>query len=245
MKKIRFITLLLVLLFLLSACGEVMPELSESDMELISQYSANLLLKHDSDYDNGLISESRMETLMKRQIIPTAIPTPEITPKPEDETGGDNVGGDVDVPVIDNRTISEFVGIDGLRIDYSYYELVNSYPQQADDDFYFTMDASPGTKLIVMFFDVTNESSGDLNVNILDKSYRFRLFVGDNPQINILSTLLTDDLKTMYEVLSPGQTVSRVLVAEVPDNICDEINNGGTLKLTIKSSDDSLTTNLN
>lgn len=243
---------LLASVLILTGCGAQIPQMTEEQTEIVTQYAANLLLKYDKNYESGILSEDRMAEMMRRQIVPTPIPSIEEQEEYADDTQGqDHVeedligGGNTDI-VIDNRTLAEFFGLEGIDITYMGYSLTDSYPESDSDEFYFAMDATMGCKLLVIQFQVTNQSAEAYHVDILNQSPRFRLFINGGEQINALTTLLTDDLKTMNDTLEAGESKTEVIIVEITQEDAELLQSSEELQLdlTVKTQEDSLTISL-
>lgn len=253
MKNAKKIIVCLVGCLMLSGCGAQIPEMSAEQEEIITQYAATTLLKYDANYESGLMSEEEMAELMLEMITPTPTPTPIPTQVPEAEVVEDGSTDEIPEELIgegeepvDNRTIAEVFGLEGIDISYTGFDIVDSYPENETDDWYFAMDAVEGNHLLVLKFDVTNQSATEAEVDILNIAPRFRIFINGGGQINASTTLLTDDLKTMKMILQPGETVQEVIVIEITEGEAQEFGTAdATLELMIRLEEDSLRMNLN
>ena len=247
MKKAKKIIVCLVGCLMLSGCGAQIPELNAEQEEIITQYAATTLLKYDANYESGLMSEEEMAALMREMITPTPMPTPTPTQAPESEDVEEDSQDEIPEELIgeeepvDNRTIAEFFLLEGIDISYAGYDIVDSYPESTTDDWYFAMDAVEGNQLLVLKFDVVNTGTTETEVDILNMTPRFRVFINDGEQINASTTLLTDDLKTMKMVLQPGEVVQEVIVIEISEAEVLELSAEDAVReLMIRLDDDSL-----
>lgn len=247
MKKAKKIIVCLIGCLMLSGCGAQIPELNAEQEEIITQYAATTLLKYDANYESGLMSEEEMAALMREMITPTPMPTPTPTQAPESENVEEDSQDEMPEELIgeeepvDNRTIAEFFGLEGIDISYAGYDIVDSYPESGTDDWYFAMDAVEGNQLLVLKFDVANTGTTETEVDILNMTPRFRAFINGGEQINASTTLLTDDLKTMKMVLQPGETVQEVIVIEISEAEVLELSaEDAVLELMIRLDEDSL-----
>ena len=61
-KAFQMCALLLMASVVLTGCGPIpeLPQLTEQQEELITEYAAGLLLKYDNSYDNGILSEEEL-----------------------------------------------------------------------------------------------------------------------------------------------------------------------------------------
>lgn len=247
MKKQAVCVLALCLVLILGGCGDMIlvPDMTDEQMELTSQYAATILLKHSKEYDDGIMSVEEMEKLMKRTIIPTAVPTPE--PEKNDKDGnvqddfiGD--GGESGI-VTDNRTFSDFFGFEGVDFAVTGYEIKDSYPD-GEGEFFFAMDATTGTKLLILHVDVKNNNPVDTYVDVLSMKVKCRIFLNDGPQINALTTLLSDDLKTLQDTIPAGTTINDVVIIEIPEADAMNIDNS-KIELMVRTNEDSLRRQIN
>ena len=136
-------------------------------------------------------------------------------------------------------TLEEFLKLDDVKFTYNGYELDNFYPQQGEE-LYFIMEATQGSKLLVLKFLAENTSGTEINLDIAKTETRFKI-IADGVGKNALTTMLLNDLTYYQGTIAPGENVELVLVCEIPE----EQTEISTLELTIKSVDDSATISLN
>ena len=247
MKNVKKFIIFLAGCLILTGCGSQIPDLTPEQTETLTQYAAGVLLKYDKNYDSGIMSEEEMAELMRKQITSTPTPTPlpqsedekEASQGASDEIPEDLIGTGAEEPV-DNRTIAELFAMEGIDISYIGYEITQSYPENDTDEWYFAMDAIEGDRLLVLKFRVTNETQEAREVDVLNLTPRFRIFINGGAQINAATTLLTDDLKTLKAALQPGESIDEVIIVEITDAEAQMFNQNAVLELLIKLQDDSL-----
>lgn len=226
----------------LCGCGGKYPELTDDDEQAILKYAATLLYENDQNRDSRLMTEDEMILAMQRRAAHAYMPEPEPTKAPEQDSDGrpedDLIGGG---EVVETRTLAEFFGLPGIDISYQGYFFTSTYPEDSEDDFYFAMDALYGNELLILQYTITNMNAGTAQVNILDLKPRFRAFINDGAQINALTTLLLDDMKTTNCTLEPGESRAVVVVFEVTE---EEAASLQQIRLTVKTEDDSWTMEL-
>ena len=71
------------------------------------------------------------------------------------------------------QAIAEFYGEDRFSIDYSSYELCESYPKEGEEEFFMAMDATPGNQLCVVKFSVHNTTSEDSELDMIGKQDKY------------------------------------------------------------------------
>lgn len=117
--------------------------------------------------------------------------------------------------IIDAISISQFLDVD-FDIEYSDFKLLKTYPERGTD-FYFTMDATRGNDLLVIFFDVTNTSGDSQELNIMDKLISFKLSINNKGYSSSYKTMLEDDFSEYFGEFAAGESKKLVLISEVPE----------------------------
>lgn len=220
-----------------TGCGSTMPDLTQEETELISEYAVGVLLKYDTRHGSRLVDTTEYDTAAEE--VEEDIPEPEQTPEPEPENPVDDaevvdVSQDEEIEAVP-ATIEEYYGIQGIKFQYLGYELTQSYPSGADDEnLFFAMDATEGTQLLVLRFAAANVSSSDQTLNMMGSEARFRVSVNGETGQNALSTMLLDDMQTFNDVIPAGYSVELVCVVEVPQST--SVN---TIQLTMRGNGDN------
>lgn len=228
----------------LCGCGGKYPDLSEEQEQAVVKYAAALLYENDQNRASRLMTEEEMILAMQRRaahayVAPTPIPEEGEDKEHSDGQGTENPSENE--PVVETRTLAEFFGFSGIDISYQGYFLTKSYPEESGDELYFAMDALTGNELLLLQYTITNLRTEAAQVDILDLKPRFRLFINDGGQINAMSTLLLDDMKTTNCTLQPGESSNVVVVFEVTEEEAASIQG---LRLTVKTEEDSWTVEL-
>jgi len=226
-NKSRILILVLAFIFVLSGCGKDIPEMSESERELVTNYASMLLLKYDTSYT----FKDRIEDLTKIEeetpVVPPVKDEPivpdEIYPDEKDEPldKDDDYIDSSDVVIEDTTPripLQNLLGLDSFSIDYKSYEVYSSYPEDG------LISADAGKKLIVFNFDVTNFTNSEQEFNLLDKNNDINiLFTVNNGEQNvILHSLVLDNYLVYYKsTFAPNETKELVLAIEVKDAVLE------------------------
>lgn len=245
-KKWCVMTVVCMITAVLCGCGGKYPKLSDEQEEAVVKYAAALLYENDQNRASRLMTEEEMILAMQRRaahayVAPTPVPELEDGNDKEHSDGQGTANPSDHEPVVETRTLAEFFGFSGIDISYQGYFLARSYPEESDDELYFAMDALEGNELLLLQYTITNLRTETAQVDILDLKPRFRLFINDGGQINAMSTLLLDDMKTTNCTLQPGESCNVVVVFEVTEEEAASIQE---LRLTVKTEEDSWTTEL-
>lgn len=253
-KKLGIILIAVTSLFA-TACGASIPEMSEEQNAQVVEYAAGLLLKYDENYHSRLQEEEPVEAeavQTEEQSVPEEQPVPE---EPVAETPTEQ---EADEPVVVNNSeepeevtynsIEEFYGLDGLNIAYTGYELKDMYPDSAaqtdgeDADMFFAMTATPGSKLLVLHFNVTNTSGQEKNLDMMSVGSKYKISINGETPKYALTTMLTNDLATYMGTLGTDAVEDMVLVSEIKEEKTSDIQ---SISLMMKNASENATISLN
>lgn len=241
MRKIVGLFLVFILAFSFAGCASY-PDISEADNELISEYSVSLLLKYDSENHSRLVDTSEFlnsyyealrireegqnayenqlkqeeedrinETLMQEQLNASGNDT-SLDSNKTDEYDGATITDNSGVTV----SIESLLGCDNFSIIYTGYDIVDSYPE-GSTDFFFSMDATEGNKLLVVKFDVTNLGEAS-ELNIFGTGAKFKLNINKEGMSSVYKTMLEDDLSEYLGSFNSGEKKKLVLIYEIPED---------------------------
>ena len=243
MKRITGSILAFTIMFLLSGCGATIPDLSEEQSDLVTEYAAGLMIKYNSLPEESLLNETQLvieeqkeveikEKEKKKEEAQKAY----LAAKEAEEKGDSQEGADGNTaeapkqdPTIDD--LASFYGLDGFSVFYTGYELCKSYPDESRDDFFLAMDATAGKQLCIIQFNVSNISGEDKDFDMFAKQGVFFLSIDGQDTIQAQSTLLLDDLAVYKGVIASGAQEPMILVFEVDESI----QQMGTLELTARN----------
>lgn len=213
---------------LMTGCGSVMPDLTEEETEIITEYAVGALLKYDRIHSGRLMSEAEYEAeenkKAEREAAAAEQPIEEESSEEEqkaEDTEVVDVSQDAEAAV--PSTIEEYYGIQDITFQYTGYELTDSYPSGNEgDSIYFAMDATEGTQLLVLKFMATNTGSTDQTLDMLGYGARFKISVNGGSSKNALSTMLLNDLQNYKNVIPAGAGEELVSIVEVPQGVSVE-----------------------
>lgn len=239
-RKVNILLCGMAAALLMTGCGE-MPDLTESETDLISEYAVGVLVK------NGTLQGSRLVDLT--ELEEEAEEEPGETEESEEEEPEEEVEEPaevVDVSQDEEETqpmvssVEEYYGIPNITITYTGCEIADSYPPSEEGTVpFFSMDASPGRQLLVLKFNAQNISGEDQQMNMLGYGATFRVSVNGESSRGALATMLVNDMQTYDDVIPANSTVEMVSIVEVPqgttpgsiDFILRGNGEDGTLKL--------------
>ena len=240
MRKAGTVLCGILAMALLSGCGANMPDLTQEETDIISEYAVGVLLKYDKYHSSRLVDTTIYDAEAEEIPEETQEELPEVEPESSvNDTEVVDVSQDVE-PSAPPATIEEYYGIQGITFQYLGYELTQSYPSDASgENMFFAMDATAGSQLLVLRFMATNVTSTDQTLNMLSYGARFRVSVNGEANQSVLTTMLLDDMQTYNDVIPAGNSVELVSIVEVPQN--DSI---GTINFILRGGEENVTMTL-
>lgn len=208
---------------LLTGCGAAVPDLTQEEMDLISEYAVGVLLKYDKYHSSRLVDTTAYETADAAQEEETEETEEPAQAEPEEEAPVDDtqvvdVSQDEAVAAVP-ATVEEYYGIPDFAFQYTGYELAQNYPPDAEgDNLFFAMDATEGMQLLVLKFTATNTGSSDQVLNMLAYGARFRVSVNGESSQGALATMLLNDMQTYDDTVPAGSGVELVSIVEIPQS---------------------------
>ena len=209
---------------LMTGCGSVMPDLTEEETEIISEYAAGVLLKYDRVHGGRLMSEAEYEMEENKKAEREAAASAAEQQNEEENAAEESAASDTEVvdvsqdaEVVVPSTIEEYYDIQDITFQYTGYELTDSYPSDSEEDnVFFAMDATEGMQLLVLKFTATNVSSADQTLDMIGYGVRFKVSVNGGSGENVLSTMLLNDMQNYKRVITAGTGTELVSIVEVP-----------------------------
>lgn len=236
-KKTSVLLCSMAAALLMTGCATV-PDLTQNETELISEYAVGVLLKYDKRHRSRLVDISEYEFAEE-----TEEPVEEVVEEPEPAT--EETAEVVDVSQDEEETqpavssVEAYYGISNIMISYTGWEMADSYPPQAEGEIpYFSMDASEGMQLLVLKFNAQNLTGDDQALNMMDYRATFRVSINGEASKGALATMLVNDMQTYDGVIPASSSVDMVSIVEVPrgtnPSTIDFILRGGEQDGTIR-----------
>ncbi len=221
MRKVRSVLLTGLCMILLNGCG-LIPEvkLSDEDSVLVAEYAAGLLLKYETQHQNGL-----MEITDDPIIVET--PTPEPAAASGDMAEGGMAGTDASELVTgmaESVPLAQAIGIPDFLVTYTGYEICDIYPEQSSDELVFSMQAQEGHDLLILHFDLTNPTESAMDCDVVTGSPLFRARLNEDLRVNSQTTILLNDLSVYSGTLEENEAVDTVVVFEIEEGTAAELN---------------------
>ena len=242
MKKTTIsIMMVLTISILITGCGTNIPNLSEDQTELVTEYAAGLLIKYNSIPSRSLLNDAQLEAEEKKEAeerekerkkeeAAKAYLESQDAAKSKNKKENSNTVENKS-PVISD--LATFYGIEGFTISYSGYQLCQSYPDESRDDYFLAMDATEGKQLCILQFNVTNTAGEDKQFDMFEKKPLFYLSIDGKDKIPVQLTLLLDDLSSYKGTITASNSEQMILVFEIDGSLSQL----GTMELTARYGD--------
>lgn len=243
MKKVSVLLKIMAAALLMTGCG-AMPNLTQDETELISEYAVGILLKYDTAHGRRLVDTSGYELVLEESEPEEPVEEPKEPVEEEEREAEIEEPVVVDVSQDEEQTqpavssVEQYYGIPNIMITYQGCEMVDSYPPAGEGDtMFFSMDATPGKQLLVLKFNAQNLTGDDQIMNMLGYRATFRVSVNGEPSKGALATMLVNDMQTYNSVIPASSSVDLVSIVEVPQGTnpesIDFILRGGETDATL------------
>ena len=237
----RSLTLILIVTFLftLVGCGEV-RDLTDEETTLIAEYAADVLLKHDYNYEDRIENGNKAAEQMKQtestsEDATTQSQTEEVaTEQATTEEKGNSVQNNIDedsteVATSDDKSIktegnvANLVGISGVNIGYKDYLIVDQYPATDAEGQFIYLEASEGYQLLVVRFEVSCTTEEPVTFSMMDKELDYRVVCNGTKAANPMLTILMNDLGTLETTVNPEENQEAVLIFQISNDMKDKL----------------------
>lgn len=224
-KKKRYLFIGIVAMSLaLSGCGNAMYELTAEEEELIVQYAAYVVAKHNIQQKDGASS-----VYIDEETLLSDTETEEEGTSTEETTiDGETPGEGEGTVSEDGVTLAAVIGHESdLSVSYEGSYVADNYVEGGA----YSVDAASGKTFYVMKFKVTNVTNQVVSVNNASINPIFKLISGD---VSVKSevTFLTTDFSTYQGEIGAGESIETILLFEVSDASAETIT-APTLSITI------------
>jgi hypothetical protein len=193
-----------------------MQEYNVSDKQgaAVAEYMAGLLLKHDTEYEQGLtpLEEivSDVSTGEENSVEEEDADVPDTSADTDDS--GDNTNNNEEST--QEYTISEVIGEKDFDITYTGYKLFDVYPEDTENT-YFSLTAREGYQLLVASFSVENNTSNEKRINLINKDILYQLDINVGKVYKPFVTLLENDLQYLNLEVTGDKSKIVLLVFEI------------------------------
>ena len=226
MKKSK-LCLLLISSMLLTGC-QSSTNLTNEQLDEVSEYIGGKLIQYSSSYQEMLLSKDRLkeaeaETEEKPEQEDSTIPVSKTESTQMSSTGnkletGSSSGFSTSEHETDTKavTAAAVMGASSFDVKASDYGFYNSYPKNGAKN-HFVLNASSGKKLLVVKVKLTNTGSSAKKLDTANHVFKCKAS-GDKLSGEALVSLLKNDIHFMNTTVKAGKSVNGILVFEVSKN---------------------------
>lgn len=204
-------------LMLLGGCGEVPYSLTDSEQNIIVDYSAHIVSKYNSYQKNGLTWVDFAAEEEETELPPEDTQAGE-SEQPEEapEISGGEAPGEAESS-LQKATLNELFGQQGIAVEYAGAYLTDSYVQ----DTYYALYADAGKQYLVLQIDLQNTAGVDVSVDNLGLVSTFQAVVNGDLEIPSEMTVLLEDFAQFRDTVAADEKRQTVLLFQVSDTIPD------------------------
>lgn len=226
-KYMKLMAAGLTAMVILSGCGNKIPDMTEAQAQQIGEYAALTLLKYDANNRSRLVDKSVVEAYDAKQKemhqMVSQVTTKPQGMKPVEDTPVIEIGEDT-TGVAAVVSVEDFYGLpEGVTIIYKGQNCCDSYAGDASEEG-FALEAAAGKKLLVLNFEISNQSGREQSIDLFSKTATYRVTVNGSETTNALTTMLMDDMSTYVDTIPAGEARNVVLLVEVKENVADTIS---------------------
>lgn len=222
-SRIKITALMLTAAFALTGCGEALYELTPEEEDAVVSYASHVIAKFNTYQKDGEIYVSQEVLNGEDKEEETQPPDTQQTMPEEEETEENTQSGGEDAQQSGQDTsgqentvsIKEALGLDGISTQYGGSSLCEVYDQSDS----FAVDAEPGKQLLVLSVKLTNETAGEVSLDILQKKPSFEAVVNGENRVSAQMTILPNDLSTYQGSIPAGESTDTVLIFQIPEEI--------------------------
>lgn len=225
----------------LCGCGNEIPQMTRQQQSMVTEYATGMVLKYTSNYHdkiNRKVGDEELQISSDGELVDDASP---VSQTGEESVGQTQPNADAetmtDAPVIPTTEETDAEGIEpaqlsleevlmlapAFHITYDGYEICDAYSGENEEELAFEMAASPGKKLLVLKFLVSNVSGQEQVLDVFSQNAKVRVTAGGEVQ-SALVTMLGNDLLTVSDTMEADASGIYVVIAQIAeDSVVEDI----------------------
>ena len=212
----------------MTGCGTKIYDMTDEEQQLIVNYSAYALSKHNIYQPDGMTSATEAETEEQdTSAAETETETADEKTSEKTDTGHENGNSSQSQqtapetkPTMQTVSLAQAIGYDGLSVSYAGLTTEETYKEGS----YYSMEAGPGNTYAVLRFTLSNTTGTDMNVDLFTNTGKYRAAFSGGKEYEAEGSFLTYGLNTFQGTIAAGQSVDVVLLFKVPqDTVCDSV----------------------
>ena len=231
-KRIKIMASVLVAATVMTGCGTKIYDMTDEEQQLIVNYSAYALSKHNIYQPDGMTSATESET-EEQDTSATETETETADEKTSEKTSEETDTGQENEnpgqsqqtaqetkPTMQTVSLAQAIGYEGLSVSYAGLTTQETYKEGS----YYSMEAGAGNTYAVLKFTLSNTTGADMNVDLFTNTGKYRAAFSGGKEYEAEGSFLTYALNTFQGTIAAGQSVDVVLLFKVPqDTVCDSV----------------------
>ena len=227
-KRIKIMASVLTVATVMTGCGTKIYDMTDEEQQLIVNYSAYALSKHNIYQPDGMTSATEAETEEQdTSAAETETETADEKTSEKTDTGHENGNSGQSQqtaqetkPTMQTVSLAQAIGYDGLSVSYAGLTTEETYKEGS----YYSMEAGAGNTYAVLKFTLSNTTGTDMNVDLFTNTGKYRAAFSGGEEYESEGSFLTYALNTFQGTIAAGQSVDVVLLFKVPQNtVCDSV----------------------
>ena len=227
-KRIKIMASVLTVATVMTGCGTKIYDMTDEEQQLIVNYSAYALSKHNIYQPDGMTSATEAETEEQdTSAAETETETADEKTSEKTDTGHENGNSGQSQqtaqetkPTMQTVSLAQAIGYDGLSVSYAGLTTEETYKEGS----YYSMEAGAGNTYAVLKFTLSNTTGTDMNVDLFTNTGKYRAAFSGGKEYEAEGSFLTYALNTFQGTIAAGQSVDVVLLFKVPQNtVCDSV----------------------
>ena len=233
MKKRQILSLCLCFsMLMLAGCAQG-RDLSEEQQDLIAEYSAGVLLQHESSYGKRLLKqEETPRPAETAQPLATVSPTPESVPTQMPDGGAAD-----EEETVNEIPLNDLYNVPGMNVTYESYKICREYPKKSS---VFQMTAKKGERLLVVKYKVENTSGKSLKVDLIERKIEYTMNMDGTEHEPTIAIQKNGGLNYLKTTLKPHSSQQAIVVYNIPK----ESLNPEHIVVAVKDGDNASTINV-
>ena len=223
-----------------SCCGcSWAKSFSEEDTKNVAAYSAKIIAKYNTRQQDGIVhidesdeksvANDRLKELAK---LENSSNTTSSNSTSSSSSSSSSSGSATAKSAV---SLSTALGVSGVDFTYQGYDVKDDYVTNV-----YNMSPNSGYKFLVMKFQMSNTSAGDVDVNIISMNAKFKATINGGTSATNDLTLIPEDLATYKGTLRAGESTETVIIFQFKSEDLENIQSI-SLQCTVNGSTNDIT----
>jgi hypothetical protein len=193
----------------LSGCTQII-ELTNEEEDLVAEYAAGRMINYYRECTGEIPKAS--ETVSAEQNT-----SDQQTADNQNQSAGQSQEG-MEV----SNTLEDLLNISGVELSLVGYSVNDKYPT---DEYSFSVEAPSGYKLLVVEYELKNNSAVDTVIGVDASHASIKALVNNTESAAMYRTMLKSDITNMDGTsVKAGESVTGVLIFRIKEDLAENVN---------------------